>query len=183
MEIVNVKEFENSYQVNDAIFVPKAENNADYQAIKKWITDGGVAQKEDFLAKTKLEKISEIKAIRDQRNIEPITDYKAFLLDSDGNKSAQESSFIFHTNRHQTNPASDPDAIISRVLDLGAMPYFTKDANDNKITTELTPSIARLIRQKIADRNDTNYKLYTETEAKIKSAQTIEEVKAITMES
>ena len=103
------------------------------------------------------------------------------MFDDEGNKIEQKSYFIFYTNRHQTNPASDPDSIISRALDLGSMPYFTKDLSGNKITIELTSEIAALLRQRIAQRNNGNYKLSSTIEAEINNSTTIEEVEAITL--
>lgn len=181
MKIEKVKEMESCYLVNDCNAVPKNPENSDYQKIQKWIEQGGVIEQEDFLTKAKLRKIAEIKSIRDQKNIEPITDFEAFLLDDDGNKTTQQSYFIFYTNRHQTNPASDPDSIISRALDLGSMPYFTKTLNGDKIAVELTSEIATLLRQRIAQRNNNNYKLSTTIEAEINNAATIEDVEAITL--
>lgn len=181
MEIAKVKEAQLSYLVNDSFWVPKDQNNRHYQQIQKWIAEGGVVEKEDLLAKAKLKKIAEIKSIRDQKNIEPITDFEAFLLDDEGNKTTQQSCFVFYTNRHQTNPASDPDSIISRALDLSTMPYFTKDIDGNKIVIELTSEIASLLRQRIAQRNNDNYKLSTAIEAEINNATTIEEIEAITL--
>lgn len=181
MIIEKVKEIQNCYIVNDCISVPKNSENSDYQKIQQWIMNGGIVEQEDFLAKAKLKKISEIKSIRDQKNIEPITDFEAFLFDEDGNKTEQKSYFIFYTNRHQTNPASDPDSIISRALNLSAMPYFTKDINGNKITIELTSEIAALLRQRIGQRNNDNYKLSSAIEAEINNSTTIEEVEAITL--
>ena len=139
--IETVKELHNCYIINGCISVPKNPDNSDYQKIQKWIVEGGVVEKEDILAKTKLEKIAKIKSIRDQKNIEPITDQQAFLIDENGNTTSQESYFVFYTNRHQTNPASDPEAIISRAIALGSMPYFTKDNEGKTITIELTVEI------------------------------------------
>ncbi len=181
MKIEKVKEMESCYIVNDCNAVPKNSENSDYQQIQKWIAEGGTVEKEDLLAKAKLKKIAEIKSIRDQKNIEPITNFEAFLFDDEGNKIEQKSYFIFYTNRHQTNPASDPDSIISRALDLGSMPYFTKDLSGNKITIELTSEIAALLRQRIAQRNNGNYKLSSTIEAEINNSTTIEEVEAITL--
>lgn len=181
MKIEKVKEMESCYIVNDCNAVPKNSENSDYQQIQKWVAEGGIVEKEDLLAKAKLKKISEIKSIRDQRNIDPITDFEAFLFDEEGNKTEQKSYFIFYTNRHQTNPASDPDSIISRALDLSTMPYFTKDINGNKITIELTSEIAALLRQRIGQRNNDNYKLSSTIEAEINNSTTIEEVEAITL--
>ncbi len=159
MIIEKVKEFQDSYLINDAICVPKTTENSDYQKIQKWIIEGGIVEQEDLLAKLKAAKISQIKSIRDQKNIEPISDYQAFLLDDEDNVTSEESYFIFYTNRHLANPASDPDSIISRVLNLGAMPYFSKNPDGNKIAVELTPDLAATLRQRIAQRNDNNYKI------------------------
>jgi len=177
--IEKVKEMEQCYIVNDCNAVPKNPDNSDYQKIQRWIADGGVVEKEDVLAKTKSEKIAKIKSIRDQKNIEPITNQQAFLIDENGSTTSQESCFVFYTNRHQTNPASDPEAIISRTIALGSMPYFTKDNEGKKITIELTAEIAAILRQRIAERNDNNYKLSSSLETEINNAQSIEEVEAI----
>ncbi|MBU6141409.1 MAG: hypothetical protein KGP29_07665 [Proteobacteria bacterium] len=179
MEIESVKEFKESYLVNQYISVPKNSDNSDYQRVQQWIANGGVVEQEDLLAKTKLEKIAKIKSIRDQKNIEPITDQQAFIIDENGTVTSQESYFVFYTNRHQTNPASDPEAIISRAIVLGAMPYFTKDNEGKQITIELTAEIATILRQKISERNDSNYKLSSTLEAEILSAESVEEVEAI----
>ncbi len=177
--IETVKELQNCYIINGCISVPKNPDNSDYQKIQRWIADGSVVEKEDILAKTKLEKIAKIKSIRDQKNIEPITDQQAFLIDENGSTTSQESYFVFYTNRHQTNPASDPEVIISRAIALGTMPYFTKDNEGKKITIELTAEIAATIRQRISERNDSNYKLSNTLESEISSAESAEEVEAI----
>ena len=177
--IEKVKEIEQCYIVNDCNAVPKNPDNSDYQKIQRWIADGGVVEQEDILAKTKLTKIAQIKSIRDQKNIEPITDQQAFLIDENGSLTSQESYFIFYTNRHQTNPASDPESIISRAITLGTMPYFTKDSEGRKITVVLTAEIAAVLRQRITDRNDSNYRISSALEIEITNAQTIEEVEEI----
>lgn len=182
MQIQKVKEQEKIYLVNDSIAVPKNPDNSDYQRIQKWIVEGGIVEKEDQLPQLKLQKISQIKLIRDQKNTEPLTNYKAFLIDDEGNKINQESYFVFYTNRHQTNPASDPDSIISRVTELGSMPYFTKDLEGKKITVELTAEIAALLKQRIFERNDNNYKVSVSIEETINNAQSIEELQAIQLE-
>lgn len=178
-KIEKVKEMERCYIVNDCNAVPKNPDNSDYQKIQQWIADGGSVEQEDILAKTKLEKIAKIKLIRDQKNIEPITNQQGFLIDENGNTTSQESYFVFYTNRHQTNPASDPEVIISRAIALGAMPYFTKDNDGKPITIELTAEIAAILRQRISERNDSNYKLSSTLEAEISSAESVEEVEAI----
>lgn len=135
------------------------------------------------LREIKQRKIEQVKAVRNAKNIEPITDYAGFLIDAEGNITTEESYFIFYTNRHQTNPASDPDSIISRALDLGAMPYFTKDVQGNKITVQITAEIATSLRQRIAERNNNNYKLSSLIEIDINQAQSKEEVESINLES
>ena len=134
---------------------------------------------EELLNEAKKKKTAEIKSIRDQKNIEPIIGNKAFLINDSGKKTKKTSDFLFCTNRHQTNPSSDPDSIISRVLNIGAMPYFTKNINGNQITVELTPEIAKSLHQLMTKRNDDNYSKSKATEEKINLAKTIEEVEAI----
>jgi hypothetical protein len=181
--IETVKEMQHCYIVNNCISVPKNSENSDYQKIQQWISNGGIVEQEDLLAKAKLEKIAKIKFIRDQKNIEPISDYQGFVIDAEGNVTEQESYFVFYTNRHQTNPASDPDSIISRILDLGAIPYFTKNPDGNPITIQLTAELVTSLRQRITERNNNNYKLSSLIEAEINSAQTQEEIEAINLEA
>lgn len=133
----------------------------------------------EILEEAKSKKISQIKSVRDQKNIEPIADCKAFIITKSGKKSVKSSYFLFYTNRHQTNPSSDPDSIISRVMNLGSMPYFTKDIKGNKITVELTPEIVKNLHQKLTARNDENFRHSNEVEAAIKNAKTFEEIEAI----
>jgi hypothetical protein len=179
MKIEKVKDLEVSYLVNDFLYIPKSSENSDYQKIQRWIAEGGVVEEEDILAKTKLTKIAQIKSVRDQKNIEPIINQQGFLIDENGNTTSQESYFVFYTNRHQTNPASDPESIISRAITLGTMPYFTKDSDGKPITIELTAEIAATLRQRISERNDGNYKLSKALEAEISGAESIEEVEEI----
>jgi hypothetical protein len=183
MQILSAKEFKETYLVNGETIVPKNPDNSDYKKIQQWISNGGVVEQEDLLAKAKLEKIAKIKFIRDQKNIEPISDYQGFIIDAEGNLTEQESYFVFYTNRHQTNPASDPDSIISRVLDLGAIPYFTKNSDGNPITIQLTTELVTSLRQRITERNNSNYKLSSLIEAEINSAQSQEEIEAINLEA
>lgn len=180
MEILNVKEHESSYLVNDEIWVPKDQNNRHHQEVQKWIADGGVVETEALLEEARLKKIAEIKSIRDQKNTEPLTNHQAFIIDDNGDVTAEESNFLFYTNRHQTNPTSDPASIISRVLELGAMPYFTKDTEGNKVVIELTPVLAAALNQSIATRNDSNYRICFAAETAIRNATTIEGIEAVT---
>ncbi|NBV06585.1 MAG: hypothetical protein EBS06_05045 [Proteobacteria bacterium] len=182
MDIESVKKSKNGYLVNELIFIPLDEKNSDYKAVQKWIVEGGIVEPEFSLNEIKNKKIAEIKSIRDQKNIAPLTDYKAFLIDDEGNKIAQESYFLFYTNRHQLNPASDPESIISRTIELGSMPYFTKNLEGKKITIELTAEIASLLKQRIFERNNNNHKVSGVVEEAINNAKSIEELEAIQLE-
>lgn len=134
---------------------------------------------EELFEEAKKKKIAEIKSIRDEKNIEPIIFGKASLINDSGKKTKKNSDFLFYTNRHQKNPSSDPDSIISRVLNIGAMPYFTKDENGNSVTVEITPEIAKSLLSKMTKRNDENFAKGKAIEKKINSAKTIEEIEAI----
>ncbi len=182
MQITKVQQQKNGYLVNNAIFVPEAKENSDYQKINQWIVEGGIVEKADPLPELQKQKILKIKSIRDQKNMVPLTDYKAFLIDDEGNKTTQESHFVFYTNMHQSNPTSNPESIISRAIELGSMPYFTKDLEGKKITIELTAEIAALLKQRIFERNDSNYKISGSIEELINKAQSIEELEAIQLE-
>ncbi len=133
------------------------------------------------LDEIKAKKITEIKAIRDAKNIEVITDTQAATLDEEGNPTGQTSYFIFYTSRHPTNPAADPGSILTGAVVLDqTIPYSTKSPSGEKITVALTPEIARSLSLHIALRNNINYKLSDAIEAAIKAATTQEEVEAIT---
>lgn len=135
----------------------------------------------EFLTEIKRQKIAEIKAVRDWKNVEPITDTKARIIDADGNVTAIESFFVFHTSRHPTNPASDPASILtgSVVLNI-SIPYSSKNENGEKVNVSITPAIARNLATHIAHRNNMNYKLADAIEAFIKAATTPAAVREVT---
>lgn len=136
------------------------------------------------LEKIKKTKIAEIKAIRDSKNIEPITDIQALILNEDGTSTGQSSYFIFYTSRHPTNPASDPSSILTGAVVLNlTIPYSTNSTSGEKIIAALTPEIARTISAKLMLRNNQNYKLFDVIEASVKAASSIEEVEAITWQT
>ena len=56
-----LKELKNGWD-NNGLYVPTNETNNDYQAIKKYIADGGEYEKFDWLADAKAQKINELKA-------------------------------------------------------------------------------------------------------------------------
>lgn len=185
MQIITVKDITSGYLINGSVFVPKDSSNREYQLVRQWIADGGSVDPEFSLEEIQIKKIAEIKALRDSKNIEPITNEKAFLIDkTTGQITKLESNFAFHTNRHPVNPASDPTSILAGVVVLNsAIPYSTKDLDGNKIVISLTPEIARALSAHLVRRNNANYKLSDTIEAEIKSALSIEEVEAITWEN
>jgi hypothetical protein len=181
MEINKVKTAKLGYMVNDSIYVPSDSSNSDCQRILSWISNGGTVEAEFSLAEIKAQKIVEIKAIRDAKNIETIVDTQAATLDEEGNATGNSSYFIFYTSRHPTNPAADPSGILTGAIVLNqTIPYSTKSPSGEKITVAITPEIARSLSVHIALRNNNNYKLSDAIEAAVKAASTQEEVEAIT---
>lgn len=136
----------------------------------------------EILIRCKKEKIQKIKAIRDAKNIEPITDTSAEIINEDsGEAIGLNTFFVFHTSRHPTNPAADPSAILTGIIMLNhAVPYSTKDISGAKVTVEITPAIARSLAAHLALRNNNNYKLANAIVNAINAATTEEEVNAIT---
>lgn len=59
MEIETLKQTKNGYLINDSIFVPDDIGNSDYQAIQKWITEGGIVEEYGPLPDLKAEKIAQ----------------------------------------------------------------------------------------------------------------------------
>lgn len=133
------------------------------------------------LSEAKNKKIAEIKSVRDAKNIEPITDIQAATLNEDGTSTGQSSYFIFYTSRHPTNPAADPNSILTSAVVLNsAVPYSTKSPSGGKTSVAITPTTARTISTNLMLRNNRNYKLSGVIEAVVKAASSIEEVEAIT---
>ena len=56
---MKLKELKNGWD-NNGSFIPNDESNNDYQAIKKYIADGGEYEKFDWLADAKTQKINEL---------------------------------------------------------------------------------------------------------------------------
>ena len=125
-------------------------------------------------------KLEEVKAKRDEENISPITDFDANLLDDLGQKTGNKTRFLFYTSRHPSNPAADPNSILTNCAVLNiAINYATKDLEGNKITIELTPTIAKQIAAHIAVRNQNNYLYCNLLLKKIADAKNLEEINNI----
>lgn len=133
-----------------------------------------------ILEENKLIKIAEIKNIRDLKNIEPIIDTQGLLVENDivTNKL---SYFVFHTDRHPTNPAADPSAILTSVIVMNSPIYYsTKDIDGNRILIFLTPEIAKNIATHLTLRNSNNYKLAEIIINLINGATNEDEINSIT---
>lgn len=185
MKIEKVKFQKNGFLVNDAVFVPEASDNYDYQKIQKWIDDGGVVEPEFSLEEVKAQKIAEIKARRDANNIVPITSIQAEILDNSGSGTGENTFFVFYTNRHPTNPAADPSTILTSVVVMNqAIPYSTKHpTSDEKFTINLTPGVAQSLVAHLTNRNNNNYKISDLIEEQVKLASSVEAVEAITWDN
>lgn len=132
-----------------------------------------------LLNQAKQKKIQELKAIRDEKNIEPLTSCIAKILNENGTLG-NDTNFLFYANRHPSNPASDPNAILTACIMFGqTIPYSTRDLKDNKICIALTPTIAKIISVSLVKRNGDNYKQYDNLTILINQAKTKEEINNI----
>lgn len=191
MEIITIQDIssQKGYKINNQFFVAYEgnlqfdEKNEDYKNCLKWIANGGIVKPEftdqEIILIAKENKIQELKTIRDEKNIEPLTNCTAKILNENGTLG-NDTGFLFYANRHQSNPASDPNAILTACLMLGqAISYSTRDLKDNKICIALTPTIAKIISVGLAKRNSENYKKYDNLAFLVNQAKTIEEINNI----
>lgn len=179
MEIQKVIKRGSEYIVNDQFSIPHDEENDYFKQIIEWEKNGGVIEEfQADLTNLKNLKIAQIKQIRDQKNIDPITDHQAPIVDSEGNLG-EEVYFIFHTTRYPSNPAADPNCILSNAVIVGETNYFTKNLNGEKICVQIDSEIARSLLSHLKIRNENNFKLAEAIIAAINEAGTAEEVEAI----
>lgn len=68
---MKLKELKNGWE-NNGSFIPNDESNSDYQAIKKYIAEGGEYEKFDWLADAKAQKINEIGNAKEEALYAPI---------------------------------------------------------------------------------------------------------------
>ena len=68
---MRLKELKNGWENNGQV-IPNNENNTDYQAIKKYIANGGEYEKFDWLADAKTQKINEIGQAKEEALYAPI---------------------------------------------------------------------------------------------------------------
>lgn len=181
IKIIKIEKSQNGFLVNGNLNVPNDPNNMYYCKVQQWIAEGGVVDPEFSLAEIKAKKIAEIKSIRDAKNVESIVDTKAPLLNENGELTGKDTYFTFCTKRHPTNPAADPNSVLTSAIISGQhIPYSTKSPEGVKVTVALTHEIARVLVAHISLRNNNNYKLSDAIEAAVKAATTKEEVEAIT---
>jgi hypothetical protein len=69
---INLKELENGWQYNGS-FIPNNENNTDYQYIKEYIAKGGEYEKFDYLKKAKEEKLAQLNAFHESKEVKYLT--------------------------------------------------------------------------------------------------------------
>ena len=132
-----------------------------------------------LLDKVKANKIQELKAIRDEKNIDPLTNCTAKILNDNGTLGA-DTGFLFYANRHPSNPASDPNAILTACIMFNqTIPYSTRDLQDKKICIALTATLAKTISAELVKRNGENYKQYDNLVALVNQAKTETEINNI----
>lgn len=76
MKIEKVKFQKNGFLVNDAVFVPEALDNSDYQKIQNWIAAGGTVEPEFSTEEIKLNLIAKIKSEAGRRITSTYPEYK-----------------------------------------------------------------------------------------------------------
>jgi hypothetical protein len=131
-----------------------------------------------ILSEKRTLKIAEIKSIRDSKNIDPIKDHQAPVLDENGDLG-ESRFFLFHTTRHPSNPAADPAAILGNAVLLGSTNYFTRDLEGNKICVQIDAEIAKSLLSHLKNRNENNFKLAEAIISAINACESAEELENI----
>jgi hypothetical protein len=126
------------------------------------------------LQEAKDAKLAEIQQARDAHNISPMWSHIAPRLDNN-----EPTQFCFYTNRHPSNPASDPTTILLGARS-GVVYYSTKDLSGNSIVVIIDSALGASIEEHIKQRNTNAYMKYGNLKTQINNANTIEEVEAIT---
>ena len=162
---MKLKELKNGWDSNDS-FIPNDESNNDYQAIKKYIADGGEYEKFDWLADAKTQKINELNTFILAEKTKPYTTFTApELVPSIVNgktqfKQGEPVSFIWYVDAIP-NSKLTPESILNKcnldmtsciktsILDVKSIDLATLKTNlktclDSKIipyTTTITKEI------------------------------------------
>lgn len=170
MQITKVQEQKNGYLVNDSIFVPNAQDNSDYQAIQKWIADGGIVEAFDYLAEAKLAKIAQLKT--------NLISAKELETPRKGSLESYEIDGVFRTFKVKL---SDLATIVARVSRLekaavGTTAQWT-DIDDNRLDLNLEQF--QCLRNHLDVRDQNLHTLYEAIKSEIKACTTLEELEAI----
>ena len=88
----------------DGIFVPEDEGNRHYQAIKKWIENGGIVAEEFTIDEIRDKKISQIKSEAGSRIVSVYNDVKQRnILMSQDTSQINDMNIFIQTIRDQSN--------------------------------------------------------------------------------
>jgi hypothetical protein len=180
MQITKVQEQKNGYLVNDSIFVPNAQENSDYQAIQKWIADGGIIEAFDFLAEAKLAKIAQLKTNRNEALGKPYSACKAYEWDK---PEIEENKVYFEFSAKATGvQLTEPSTIIFSASLGGIIKYsctIIEGENKRKGYVILDQAVSQNVSTYLEDRGTTYISYANEKEVEINACTTLEELNAI----
>ena len=159
---MKLKELKNGWENNGSV-IPVNESNIDYQAIKKYIADGGEYEKFDWLADAKTQKINELNEFHASPEVKKLTIKAGTLeahigLDSDSRYLLDEQINLlkFRTDLKEVNPTW---------------------TYQNGVSVPLNLSQLIGLRLYIGSLTDYNYKARREAEKTINVLKTLDEIK------
>ena len=184
MQITKVKEQKNGYLVNDSIFVPNAQDNSDYQAVQKWIADGGVVEAFDYLAEAKLTKIAQLKANRNAALEKSHEASQAFeiIVDELGNDELGNKVFFEFSTKSTGIPLTEAKNILDIALKNINVKYsceIIENGVRRKGYVLLNKELAENLEFHLTDRSNKDIKYANDLEAEINACTTIEEIEEI----
>ena len=158
MNIEKIKQIQTGYLVNDTTFVPNDPGNTDYQAVQKWIDQGGVVEPEFSLDELKIKKIAEVKAARQTFQYANLTvgDYEF--------KSTQNAKLLFFS---RVNGSASTDYPIDWLL------------SDDVSWVSLSKTESYALYAAMEDQETSAYKQASVFYSAINTASSIEELAAI----
>ena len=159
---MKLKELKNGWE-NNGSFIPNDESNNDYQAIKKYIAEGGEYEKFDWLSDAKAQKINELNSFHASPEVKKLTIKAGTLeahigLDSDSRYLLDEQINLlkFRTDLKEVNPTW---------------------TYQNGVSVPLNLSQLIGLRLYIGSLTDYNYKARREAEKTINVLKTLDEIK------
>ena len=105
---MKLKELKNGFLKND-LYVPLDESNSDYQEIKKYIAEGGIYEKFDWLQDAKEAKLAQLKVNLDNESKKPFSLIGVKQIDKDGKVIGTVNAFY---NIQDANSLTDSANII-----------------------------------------------------------------------